>query len=119
MKLLKILVLALGLSAVSSQAQDLVVEDLPVATITEGFFVTVPEVPMVSDYYVDISHMDFVDEEDAKKKLATFVTGNIVTPILNYEENYFILHVHMEYMGGDYDVAKLQHYLNTLTKPTE
>lgn len=110
--------MAFGLSSVGSFAQELVIEELPVATINENFFVTIPEIPLQENYFIDISHMDFVDEADAIKKFAVFVTGNLVTPDVHYADNYVILHIHTEFMGGDLDIVKMQTYLNQLTKPT-
>ncbi|MFT5821973.1 MAG: hypothetical protein ACI8ZM_003229, partial [Crocinitomix sp.] len=77
MKLLKMFVLALGLSAVGSYAQDIVVEDLPVATISEVYYVTLPDAPVEEYYYIDISHLDFEDEQEAVYLLGAYVTGNL------------------------------------------
>ena len=118
MKLIKLLFVAIGFSSMGSFAQDLVIEELPIATINESFYVTIPEIPLQEDYFIDISHMDFVDEADAIKKFGVFVTGNLVTPTVNFDEKYVILHIHTEYMGGDLDIAKMQVYLDQLTKPT-
>lgn len=119
MKLFKILFLAFGFSAVSSYAQEVPIEELPVATIDESFLVTVPEIPIEEYYLIDISHLTFLDDEDANKKLNFYLTANVIQPIINLEEDYVVLHVLVEHLGGDTDYNNLQFYLNHLTKPVE
>lgn len=120
MKLLKIFALAVGLFATGAYAQDYVVEELPIATINEEFYVTLPEITVEEHYYVDISHMDFEDEQEAIYLLTSYVTGNLVSNEVFYTENYMILRVHTEYMpDGEIPREQLQEYLNNLTKPVE
>lgn len=119
MKLLKLFFFALGFSALNATAQDVPVEELPVATIDDKFLVTVPEIPIEEYYFIDISHLTFADDEEALKKLNFYLTANVVEPIINLEDNYLILHVKTEYIGGDTDYNNLQFYLNHLTKLVE
>ena len=110
--------MSLGLSAVSSFAQDVPVEDLPVATIGETYYVTLPEAPLEEYYYIDISHLEFADEHEAIYLLGAYVSGNLVTNEVFYSENYMILRVHFEYMGATIlAVSELQDYLGQLSKP--
>lgn len=119
MKLFKILFLALGFSAMSSFAQDVPIDELPVATINESYLVTVPAIPIQEYYFIDISHLTFADEAEAMKKLEFYLTANVIQPIVHYDENYVILHVLVEYLAGDTDHTNLQFYLEHLTKPVE
>lgn len=117
MKLLKMLVLAFGLSAVGSYAQDIVVEDLPVATISDVYYVTLPDTPVEEYYYIDISHLDFEDEQEAVYLLGAYVTGNLITNEVFYSENYMIIQIHFEYVDGPISLEDLQAYLGILSKP--
>lgn len=119
MKLFKILVMALGLSAVNAHAQDVVIEDLPVATINTSFYVTLPDIPVQEYYFVDISHMVFADEQEAIYLLTSYVTGNLITNEIHYADGYMIIHIHTEYVEGEIELAQLQDYLNHLSKPVE
>jgi hypothetical protein len=117
MKLLKMFVLTLGLSSVGSFAQDMVVEDLPVATISDVYYVTLPDAPVEEYYYIDISHLDFEDEQEAIYLLGAYVTGNLITNEVFYSENYMIIQIHFEYVDGAISLADLQSYLGILSKP--
>lgn len=119
MKLLKTFVLALGFISVGSFAQDIPVEGLPVATIDENYLVTVPEIPIQEYYFINISHLSFASEAEATKLLEFYLTANVIQPIIHYSENYVVLHVLVEHLGGDTDFNNLQFYLNHLTKPVE
>jgi len=111
--------MALGLAAVNSHAQDIALEDLPVATINSSFYVTLPEIPVAEYYYVDISHMVFADEQEAIYLLTSYVTANLITNEIHFADGYMIIHIHTEYVDGEIDRAELQEYLNNLTKPVE
>jgi hypothetical protein len=119
MKLLKILTIALGLASVSSFAQEVVAEELPLATISSDYIITLdPDLPVQNYYKADISHLTFSDETEAKKLLAAYCTGNLISNEVFYSEGYMIIRIHTEYMGGDLDYDKLHEYLhNYLTKP--
>ncbi len=117
MKLLKLIVLALSLSVMNTYAQELVVEDLPVATINDNFYVTLPEMDVMDDYYVDISGLTFADEDEAIYLLTSFVTGNLVTSTIHYSEGYMIVHIHKEYISGTIALSDMQYYLDHLSKP--
>ena len=117
MKLLKMLVLVLGLSSVGSFAQDIVVEELPIATISDVYYVTLPDAPVEEYYYIDISHLDFEDEQEAVYLLGAYVTGNLITNEVFYSENYMIVQIHFEYVDGPIPLEDLQAYLGILSKP--
>ena len=117
MKLLKMLVLVLGLSSVGSFAQDIVVEELPIATISDVYYVTLPDDPVEEYYYIDISHLDFEDEQEAVYLLGAYVTGNLITNEVFYSENYMIVQIHFEYVDGPISLEDLQAYLGILSKP--
>ena len=119
MKLLKTFLLTLGFMSFGSIAQDIPVEGLPVATINEDYLVTVPEIPIQEYYFIDISHLTFASEEEATKLLEFYLTANVIRPIIHYSDNYVLLHVLVEFLGGDTDYNNLQFYLNHLTKPVE
>lgn len=117
MKLFKMLVMALGFTAASAFAQDVPVEDLPVATIDDNFYVTVPDSPISDYYYIDISHLEFADEQEAIYLLGAYVTGNLITNEVFYADNYMIVNIHLEYVGDDFSTTDLQSYLGELSKP--
>jgi hypothetical protein len=117
MKLFKTLLLALGLLSISSYAQDIVVEDLPVATISDVYYVTLPDAPVEEYYYIDISDLDFEDEQEAIYLLGAYVTGNLITNEVFYSENYMIIQIHFEYVDGPISLEDLQAYLGILSKP--
>ena len=117
MKLLKMLVLVLGLTSVGSFAQDYVVEDLPIATISEVYYVTLPDSPVEEFYYIDISDLDFEDEQEAVYLLGAYVTGNLITNEVFYSENYMVIQIHSEYVDGPISLEDLQAYLGILSKP--
>lgn len=118
MKILKTLFFALLFCASGSFAQDIPVDELPIATLDENFFLTLdPESPVSEYYYVDISHLGLTDEEAFQKQCKYFLTANLITPELHFSENYLIVRIHTEYLGGDLDYDKVQTYLNQLTKP--
>ena len=117
MKLLKMLVLVLGLSSVGSFAQDIVVEELPIATISDVYYITLPDAPVEEYYYIDISHLDFEDEQEAVYLLGAYVTGNLITNEVFYSENYMIVQIHFEYVDGPISLEDLQAYLGILSKP--
>ncbi len=120
MKLFRVLFLGLGLITFSSYAQEAAdIEALPEATLTTNYVISFPDAPMTTAYYIDVAHLGFENQTDGEKKLDYYLTGNLVTPELNFEEGYVILHVHTEYMGGDLDMVKLTNYVNNnLNKPT-
>lgn len=110
--------MAVGLAATSTFAQDVAVEELPIATIDESYYVTLPEIPVVEYYYVDISHLDFEDEQEAIYLLGAYVTGNLITNEVFYSEGYMVIHIHTEYIPDEeIDLEQLQDYLNHLSKP--
>ena len=117
MKLLKTLVLVLGLTSVGSFAQGIVVEDLPVATISDVYYVTLPDAPVEEYYYIDISHLDFEDEQEAVYLLGAYVTGNLITNEVFYSESYMLIQIHFEYVDGPISIEDLQAYLGILSKP--
>jgi len=117
MKHLKFLFLVLGLTTFGSFAQDVPVEDLPVATIDSHYLVTIPATPLVEYYYIDISSMDFTDASEAETRIRETLEANLTSFEVNFSEGYAIMHVHIEYMGDDLDVPKFQTYLGYLAKP--
>ena len=119
MRLLKLFFLVLSLSVVTGFSQDVPVDELPVATINESFYVTLPDGPVENYYYVDISHMVFADEQEAVYLLAGYVTGNLITNEVFYSDGYMILQIHHEYMPEGIELDFMQNYLNHLTKPVE
>lgn len=115
---LKTLILTFGLATFGAFGQDVPLEELPTATLTTDFQLTLdPSVPVSEYYYVDISEMDFENEAEAIKKCRDYLSANLISNEVHYSENYLIVHIHTEYMGGDLDYDKLQTYLNQLTKP--
>lgn len=115
---LKTLIFTIGFMAFSTFGQDMPIEELPTATLTEDFYLTLdPSVPVSEYYYVDISEMNFVNEAEAIKKCRDYLSANLISNEVHYSENYIIVHIHTEYMDGDLDYDKLQTYLNQLTKP--
>jgi len=119
MKLFKLLVFAIGLMlSTGSFSQDVLVEDLPVANIDENYYVTLPEMPVQEYYFVDISHLDFTDEQEAIYLLTSYVTANLISNEVFYTDGYMVIRIHLEHIPGDeVDLAQLQDYLNHLTKP--
>lgn len=119
MRTFKILIMALGLSAVNSFAQDVAIEELPVATINTGYYITLPEIPVQEYYFVDISHMVFADEQEAVYLLGAYCSGNLITNEVHYADHYMIIQIHTEYVEGEIDRVQLQEYLGQLSKPSE
>lgn len=119
MKLFRILAMALGFTSISSIAQDVPVEELPIATIASNYYITLPEIPVENYYYIDISHMVFADEAEAVYLLSAYCQANLITCEVFYPEHYMIIHIHAEYMPGGVmmDRADLQDYLGHLPKP--
>ena len=103
----------------ASFAQEVTEEELPVATISDSYIVTLPtDIPLTTHYKVDISHLAFTDETEATKTMRQYLTGNLITNEVNYAEQSMIIHIHTEYLNGDLDITKVQHYLsNSLPKP--
>lgn len=115
-----IIICSLILGTLSAHAQDIDPEGLPTGTLTTDFYLTLdPSVPVSNYYKVDISHMGFENETEAIKKCRYYLTGNLITNEVHFEEGYIIVRIHTEYMGGDLDYDKLTAYLKQLTKPTE
>lgn len=115
---LKIGMLVLGFLSFASFSQEVDLEELPTATLTEDFFLTLdPSVPITEYYYVDISHMGFANETEAIKTCRNYLSGNLISNEVHFSEGYLIVHIHTEYLGGDLDYVKVQNYLNQLTKP--
>lgn len=111
-------ILAVGFLSFASFSQDLDLESLPTATLTEDFYLTLdPSVPVAEYYLVDISHMGFTTEAEAIKSCRNYLSGNLISNQVFFSENYLIVHIHTEYLGGDLDYAKVQNYLNQLSKP--
>lgn len=118
MKNLKLLILMLGFFSVEGFAQDISIEDMPKATLTSNFFLTLdPTTPVSEYYYVDLSNMEFANEAEAIKLCRTYLTANLVSNVVHFSENYMIIRIHIEHMGGDLDYTKIQTYLNQLSKP--
>jgi hypothetical protein len=119
MKTTKILLFLFSFISTFSFGQDIALEDLPNATINENYSITLSTSVPLTDYYkVDISHLDFTDAAEAQKTLTRFVTGNLITNQVFYEEHYMLIHIHTEYLGGNLDLVKVQNYLtNSLPKP--
>ena len=118
MKILKSLFLALTLCTFSATAQEGPIEDLPVATLNAGFYLTLDtETPVSNYYYVDISHLDFADETELVKQCNYYLTANLITTVAHYSDNYLIVQIHTEYMGEEASLEQVQTYLNQLTKP--
>ena len=119
MKLFKLLVLAISLVLTTGTfAQDVPAEELPVATIDENYYVTLPEMPVQEYYFVDISHLDFADEQEAIYLLTSYVTANLISNQIFYAEGYMVIRIHLEYIPDEeVDLEQLQDYLNHLTKP--
>ena len=117
MKLLKTLLLSFVLTSVGSFAQEIAVEDLPVATISDVYYVTLPEGEVEEYYYIDISHLDFEDEQEAIYLLGAYVTGNLITNEVFYSENYMLIQIHFEYVDGPISLEDMQSYLGILSKP--
>ncbi len=118
MKILKTLFLSIAFISIKSMAQVMPTEGLPTATLDENFHLTLDLALPVADYYkVDISHLEFLNEEDAIKKCRVYLTGNLISNEVHFSENFIIVHIHTEYLAGDLDHAKIQTYLNQLRKP--
>ncbi len=112
------LLLTVGLFSIMGYSQEVALDEMPTATLTEGFYLTLDPSAPVSNYYkVDISHMGFVTEEEAIKQCRAYLSGNLISNEVHFSENYLIVRIYTEYMGGDLDLVKLQTYLNQLSKP--
>ena len=84
MKILKLMILAFGLGSFGSFAQEVPVDELPIATIDENYYVTLPVTEMVAEYYyVDISGFGFSTAEEAEKVMNTYVHANLVSNSVN------------------------------------
>lgn len=104
----------------SLNAQDMDIDALPTGTLTTGFYLTLDsEVPVSNYYKVDISHMGFENETEAITKCRHYLSGNLISNVVHFDEGFMIVRIHTEYMGDDLDYDKLSTYLNQLTKPTE
>jgi hypothetical protein len=118
MKFLKSLFLALALCTFGAIAQDVPLEDLPTANLNADFYLTLDsESPMSNYYFVDISHLDFANEAELIKQCNFYLTANLITTTPHYSENYLIVQIHTEYLGGDATLEQVQTYLNQLSKP--
>ena len=107
------------LFSLKSIAQDLPVDELPVATIDANYYITLPKTPVENYYYVDISHLVFDNEEQAVYLLRAYCQGNLITCKVFYPEHYMIIRIHTEYLpDGEVDRARLQTYLGHLPKPS-
>ena len=117
MKLFKILSLAIGLSAISTFAQDVDVDELPTAIIADDYIITLDSEVPIQDYYsADISHLDFASLEAGQKLLNIYCRGNLVSCELLFDEGKAIVHIYTEFLGGDLDYERVQAYLGRLTK---
>jgi|TARA_R110000782_G_C14478452_1_gene375650 hypothetical protein len=93
-------------------------QDLPIATIDEKYYVTLPNIPVQEYYYVDISHLDFEDKHESVYLLTSYVTANLISNQVFYEDGYMVIRIHLEHIpGGEVSLIELQNYLNHLTKP--
>jgi len=91
---------------------------LAVASIDTNYRITIPSIPIQRYYYVDISHLDFADEQEAIYLLTSYVTANLISNEVFYSEGYMQIQLHLEHIPeSDRTVAKMQNYLNCLTKP--
>ena len=118
MKFLKPIILTLGLFALNTFAQEPVVETLPTASIDANYYVTLDlSVPLSEYYKVDITHLEFENETDAIKTLRFYVSGNLVSNQVYYDEGYMLLQIHTDYLGEDATSEQVQEYLGLLTKP--
>jgi hypothetical protein len=118
MKLLRMFILTVSFFSLTSIAQDVPVDELPVATIASNYYITLPEIPVENYYYVDISHLVFENEAQAVYLLRAYCQGNLITCKVFYPEHYMIIRIHTEYLpDGEVDRARLQTYLGHLPKP--
>ena len=117
MKRLLFLILAI-LFTVNSYSIPVKTPPLTVASIDTDYRITVPSIPIQRYYYVDISHLCFDSEEEAIRILEFYLTANLITPIIHYEEGYLIIQILIEYIPDVADYEGLQFYLDHLTKPT-
>lgn len=118
MKIFRTLLLVCLLTGGVSFAQDVALEELPSATLNTDFYLTLdPSVPISPYYKADISHLGFESEEEAIKVCRIYLTGNLISNEVHFSENYVLIHIHTEYLNGDFDYAKVQNYLGQLTKP--
>jgi hypothetical protein len=117
MKRLLFLILAI-LFTVNSYSIPVKTPPLTVASIDTDYRITIPSIPIQRYYYVDISHLCFDSEEEAIRILEFYLTANLITPIIHYEEGYLIIQILIEYIPDVADYEGLQFYLDHLTKPT-
>ena len=68
-------------------------------------------------YYINISHLSFENEEEAIKVFKYYLTANLITPEVYYNEKYIMLEILIEYIPEGSDHTELQFYLDHLTKP--
>ena len=113
-QLLKLILLTIVLTATPASAQE-----MPRAVINPEYLVSLPtEIPLQEYYFVDISHLDFTDEQEAIYLLTSYVTANLISNEVFYTDGYMVIRIHLEHIPGDeVDLAQLQDYLNHLTKP--
>ena len=113
-QLLKLILLTIVLTATPASAQE-----MPRAVINPEYLVSLPtDIPLQEYYFVDISHLDFADEQEAIYLLTSYVTANLISNEVFYSEGYMQIQLHLEYIPeSDRTVAKMQNYLNCLTKP--
>lgn len=118
MKILQALILAFGFGSLSSYAQEVAIDKLPIATIDENYYVTLPISDEVEEfYYIDISKFTFSSEEEAQKVMNTYVLANLISNEVNYADKYMIIRIHVEHLKGDFRIESIQEYLGYLTKP--
>jgi hypothetical protein len=91
---------------------------LTVASIDTNYRITIPSIPIQRYYYVDISHLCFSSKEEAIRILEFYLTANLVTPVIYYEERYVMIQILIEYIPNIADYEGLQFYLDHLTKLT-
>lgn len=88
-------------------AQEMDADALPTGTLSNDFFLTLdPAVPVSPYYKVDISHMGFTNEADAVKQCRDYLTANLISNEVFYDEGYMIVRIHTEYMDGDLNYDK-------------
>lgn len=118
MKNLKRIALSAGLFVFSfgSFAQTDNPEVTGTASISDSYCVTLDDSKSIQKFYeIDISHLGFATEYDAKKKFG-HISNNLLTYKVDFESKVVILHVHNDRTDSPKGVIWWNDYLTSLCK---
>jgi len=118
MKNLKITALVAGLFVFSfgSFAQSDNPEVSGTASISDSYCVTLDDSKPIQKFYeISISHLGLETEYDAKKKFG-YISNNLLTYKVDFENDRVILQVHNDRTGSPKGVAWWNDYLSSLCK---